>query len=109
MTQNSNGMASAPSRLSLAAMIIGILALPAGLMPLIGIAIAMVALLVAIVALVRANRQGTARNYPTVGLVLAILAMALALITTKSAFDFPDECQGLQGEQLTTCIKEHTE
>lgn len=97
------------SRMSLAALILGVLALPAGLLPLIGIFVAMIALVVAIVALIRANRHGTARTYPIAGLVLAILAMGLALITTKVATEFPEQCQGLSDEELTQCVKEHRE
>lgn len=101
--------AQVASRMSLAALILGVLALPAGLLPLIGIFVAMIALVVAIVALIRANRHGTARTYPIAGLVLAILAMGLALITTKVATEFPEQCQGLSDEELTQCVKEHRE
>ena len=95
------------SRMSLAALILGVLALPAGLLPLIGIFVAMIALVVAIVALIRANRHGTARAYPIVGLVLAILAMGLALITTKVATEFPEQCKGLSDGELTQIGRAH--
>ena len=95
------------SRLSLAALILGVLAVPAGLMPLLGIGIALVALLVSIIAVIKANRKNEAVGQPVTGLVLAIIAMALALITTKSALDFPEECKNLQGDELSACVKEH--
>src|SRR5699024_4421445 len=95
------------SRMSLAALILGVLALPAGLLPLIGIFVAMIALVVSIIALIRANRHATARTYPIVGLVLAILALGLALITTTAATEFPAHCPGVSDGERTHCVMEH--
>lgn len=94
------------AKLSLVALVVGILTVPAAIMPFIGIFVAMVGLVVGIVAVIRASRRGTQRAYAIAGLVLSILAMAIALAFTTIALQAADGCETLRGTEFQECVKE---
>lgn len=91
---------------SIASLVLGIIALPGGFLPLFGLVLAAIAILVGIVAVVRASRTGAPRAFAITGLVLSILAMALAVMTTLSVNAAIDKCKDVPQDQLETCIKE---
>ena len=93
------------SGLSLAALIVGILSIPAAMFPLIGIVVAAVAILVGIASVVIANRRGTQRSYATIGLVLGVLAMAIAIFFTQVAMKSMEGCEDLRGTEFADCVK----
>ncbi|WP_238596969.1 DUF308 domain-containing protein [Corynebacterium heidelbergense] len=92
--------------LSLAALILGILALPCGLLPVLGIIAAIIAIAVGIVALIVASRKQAPRAYAATGLVLGILAMIVGNVSTTMVSRAVDQCQGKEGDALTQCINE---
>lgn len=93
------------SGLSLAALIVGILSIPAAMFPLIGIVVAAVAILVGIATVVIANRRGTQRSYAIIGLVLGVLAMAIAILFTQVAMKSMEGCEDLRGTEFSDCVK----
>lgn len=93
------------SKLSLAALLIGILTIPAAILPIFGIPVAMVGIVVGIVAVIRAYRNHTQRSYAIAGLVLAILAMGLAIFFTTVSFQALEGCEDLRGEEFTQCVR----
>ena len=93
------------SGLSLAALIVGILSIPAAMFPLIGIVVAAVAILVGIASVVIANRRGTQRSYAIIGLVLGVLAMAIAIFFTQVAMKSMEGCEDLRGTEFSDCVK----
>jgi len=93
------------SGLSLAALIVGILSIPAAMFPLIGIVVAAVAILVGITSLLIANRRGTQRSYAIIGLVLGVLAMAIAIFFTQVAMKSMEGCEDLRGTEFSDCVK----
>ncbi|MDH2455092.1 hypothetical protein QDW14_01170 [Corynebacterium bovis] len=91
------------SGLSLAALIIAILALPAAMLPLIGLVTGVVAVAVALVALILAMRRGRPRGYAIAALVMAAFAVAVAAVVTNAAGDVAQRCAGMSGDALTRC------
>lgn len=92
--------------LSLAALLIGILVIPAALMPFFGIVAAIIGIIVGIVALLRANRNGSPRAYAIGGLVLSIIGMAVAITFTSAGMKAVEGCETLRGDELNACIQE---
>lgn len=93
--------------LSIAALIVGILVIPAALMPFFGIVAAIIGILLGIFALLRANKNGSPRAYAIGGLVLSILGMAAAIIFTSAGMKAIEGCETLRGEEFTNCIKDN--
>ncbi|MDK8890468.1 DUF308 domain-containing protein [Corynebacterium macclintockiae] len=91
--------------LSLAALLVGILAIPAAIFPLVGVVVAAVAIVVGIIAVIRANRQGTQRSYAIIGLVLAVISMAMAIFFTQAAMKSIEGCETLRGTEFSECVK----
>lgn len=96
------------SRLSIAALILGILSVPTALMPLFGIPISAVCIVVGIVALWRANAAGTQRSFAVTGLVLSIIAMIGSLVFTQIALSAIEGCEDLQGNDFTECVQNNS-
>ncbi len=95
------------SGLSLAAVLVGILAIPAALLPLIGIFVAVIALILGLIAVIRAAKQEKPKTFAGIGLVLGIVSMALAIIITTAAMDAANDCGHLRGVENEQCLKEH--
>ncbi|WP_288800937.1 DUF308 domain-containing protein [uncultured Corynebacterium sp.] len=95
------------SKLSLAALLIDILTIPAAILPIFGIPVAMVGIVVGIVAVIRAYRNQTQRSYAIAGLLLAILAMGLAIFFTTVSFQALEGCEDLRGEEFTQCVRDN--
>ncbi|MGJ4049684.1 DUF3099 domain-containing protein [Corynebacterium macclintockiae] len=91
--------------LSLAALLVGILAIPAAIFPLVGVVVAAVAIVVGIIAVIRANRKGTQRSYAIIGLVLAVISMAMAVFFTQAAMKSIKGCEDLRGTEFSDCVK----
>ncbi|AHI03233.1 hypothetical protein [Corynebacterium falsenii] len=95
------------SGLSLAALIVGILCIPASIMAVIGIVVAMVGIVVGVTAVVVASRRGTQRSYAIGGLVLSIVAMAIAIFFTQAGLSAVQGCDGLRGEEFQQCVRDN--
>lgn len=95
------------SKLSFAALIIGILTIPAIMLPGINLVVAMIGIVVGIFAVLRAYRGNTQRAYAIAGLVLAILAMGASIFFISVGLNAARECEGLRGEQFTQCLRDN--
>lgn len=94
------------SRLGLAALVLGVLALPAALMPVLGIIIAVVVLVVGLIALVRAVRvPEISWTYPGIAVVVAVLALAAASLVTGAADDRIRDCGATTVDQANDCLQ----
>lgn len=94
------------SRMSLVSLVVGILTVPAALVPFFGIVVALVGIAVGIVAVIRTNRKNTQRSYAIAGLVLSIVAMAIAITFTAIGVKAVEGCETLRGVEFQECIKE---
>ncbi|MGO1950866.1 MAG: hypothetical protein ACTH1D_14615 [Mycobacteriaceae bacterium] len=96
-----------PSRLGLAALLLGVLALPAALFPWLGLIIAVVVLAVSLVALILALRSPKLnRGYPMAAVVLAIVAVALAGVVSSGMADRVEDCGSTSDEELEQCLED---
>ena len=95
------------SGFSLAALIVGILCIPAAVMPIIGIIVSLVGIAVGLAALAVATKKGTQRSYAAGGLVLAILAMGISIFFTQAGLSAVAGCEDLRGEEFTQCVEDN--
>lgn len=93
------------SGLSMAALIVGILAIPAAMFPLIGLVVAAISIIVGIFSVLNANRKGTQRSYAIIGLVLGVVAMAVAVFFTQAAMQSVKGCEDLRGTEFQDCVQ----
>lgn len=94
------------SRLGLAALLLGVLALPAALMPVLGIVISVVVLFVALVALVRAVRMPEfSWVYPGIAVVIAVLALGTATLITNAANEKIQSCGATTVNEANDCLQ----
>ena len=95
------------SKLALVALIVGILTIPAAMMPVFGIIVAMIGVAIGIVALLRASRNGTQRAFAIVGLVLSILALGFAIFLTSVGLKAIEECGDVPKDQYAQCPQDN--
>lgn len=93
------------SGLSIAALIIGILCIPAIMAPAWGIIVSGIGIIVGIIALVRASRQGGQRAYAICGLVLAIIGMVVSVLFTASLVKAAQDCLELRDDAFVSCVQ----
>lgn len=88
-------------------MLLGVMALPAALMPVLGIIIAVVVLIVGLVALVRAVRvPEISWTYPGIAVVIAVLALAAASLVTSAADDKIKDCGATTVDEADDCLRD---
>ncbi len=82
------------------------MALPAALMPVLGIVIAVVVLVVGLVAMVRAVRvPGISWTYPGIAVVVAVVALAAASLVTAAADDKIQKCGATTVDEANDCLR----
>lgn len=82
------------------------MALPAALMPVLGIIVAVVVLVVGLVALVRAVRvPEISWTYPGIAVVVAVIALAAASLVTSAADDKIQECGATTVDEANDCLR----
>lgn len=91
--------------LSVAALIVGILCIPASIIPFIGIVAAAIGIIVGMVAVIFMMRNDTQRSFAITGLVLGIVAMAIAIFITHAAQGATKGCENLRGAEFQDCVK----
>ncbi|WP_426706381.1 DUF308 domain-containing protein [Corynebacterium auriscanis] len=79
--------------LSIAALVVGILSIPAAMMPVIGIVAAVVALAVALIALFVAIRGNQQKVYAAIGVLLAIIAVCTSIVITNFSSEAARKCE----------------
>lgn len=95
------------SRLSIAALLLAVLAVPAALFPWLGLVVAVVVLAVALVALIRTMRSSEiSRGYPIAAVGVSIAAVALAGIITNGTANQIEECDPQDQAELEQCLED---
>lgn len=95
------------SRLGLAALVLGVMALPAALMPVLGVIIAVVVLGVALVALIRAVRAPEISwTYPGIAVIVAVIALAAASLATNAADEKIRDCGATTVDEADDCLRD---
>jgi hypothetical protein len=95
------------SRLSIAALVLAVLAIPAALFPWLGLVVAVIVLAVGLVALIRALRSPVITvGYPMTAVVIAIAAVALAGIVTNGTANQLEDCDAQTDEEVEQCLED---